>query len=105
MSGRRLQGSGVEVEFGQAITTDLLDVPATVEDENAVGVLEELGILRRVEDDGRPLLPDLGNELIEVALGLDIDALCRIVQEKDARPRREGAAEDHLLLVAARQRA
>jgi hypothetical protein len=57
MSGRRLQGSGVEVEFGQAIPTDLLDDPAAVEDENAVGVLEEF-VGRPASAPARPRSPE-----------------------------------------------
>ena len=41
---------------------------------------------------------------IEIGLGADVDAARRIVEDQDVRAQREGAADQHFLLVAAAER-
>ena len=43
------------------------------------------------------------DELLDVGLGPDVDAAGRLVEDEQARARRQPAGEDHLLLVAAAQ--
>ena len=73
-----------------------------MENEHAVGEVHELGDVGRVEQDATPraLLASAGR----LRLGPDVDPARGVVHQQQLRVLGEHAAEDHLLLVAARQR-
>ena len=62
---------------------------------------QELDVLGRVPDDQPARAGDLGGQPIEIALGRDIDAAGRIVQEDDRRVGDQRARDQRLLLIAA----
>ena len=72
---------------------------------DAVGDVDQLRQVARIEEDGVALGGELAHQLEDLALGADIDAARRVVEEEDARLGEQHLAEDHLLLVAARKRA
>src|SRR4051812_4001452 len=61
--------------------------------------------LRGVEEDRLALAEELHDELVDVVLRADVDTARDVVEEQDLRVGEEPAAEQHLLLVAARERA
>ena len=58
----------------------------------------------RVEEDRDALRAQLAHQLVDLGLGADVDAARRVVHEQQQRLLREHPAEQHLLLVAARER-
>ena len=52
-----------------------------------------------------PCAGEPADQPVDLGLGADVDAAGRLVEQQDARGRSEPPADDHLLLVAARQRA
>ena len=50
-----------------------------------------------------PAVGDLADQLVEVGLGLDVDADRRLVDDQDLGIGREPLGDRHLLLVAARE--
>ena len=78
---------------------------AVAQHEHAVGDVDELGQVARIEEDGVALGGEVAHQLENLALGADIDAAGRIVEQQDARLGQQHLAEDHLLLVAAGERA
>ena len=52
-----------------------------------------------------PLVGQLAHQLVDLALGADVDAARRLVEDHQLRPHRQPLGQHHLLLVAARQRA
>ncbi|NYJ68731.1 hypothetical protein HNR16_003519 [Pseudoclavibacter chungangensis] len=53
------------------------------------------------EDDGGALLRELDDGLLDLGLGPDVDAARGLVEDEQLGTRREPAAEQHLLLIAA----
>ena len=53
----------------------------------------------------RPFGREVADDLVDLGLGADVDALGRLVEHQHLRLRRQPAGQQHLLLVAARQRA
>src|SRR4051812_2779302 len=93
----------------EAIARDLraFELPEQLmlaEDEDAVHQLDVLIELGGEHDDRETLARERAEERVEVVLGPDVDAAGRVVQEQHARAEREPAGDDHLLLVAARER-
>ena len=52
----------------------------------------------------RPCAGEVGDDAVDLGLGLDVDALGRLVQDQEARVGREPLRQHDLLLVAAGQR-
>src|ERR1700681_77129 len=72
-----------------------------VQHQHAVREAEELGKLRRDEDDAQAPGHEAADQVVDLARGADVDAARRLVEQQDARPAQQPAAENHLLLVAA----
>ena len=77
--------------------------PAVAHHQHAVGDMDELGQVARVEQDRIALGGEVAHQLEDLALGADVDAARRVVEQEDARLGEQHLAEDHLLLVAARE--
>ena len=78
---------------------------AVAQDQHAVGDMDELRQVAGIEQDRVALGGEVAHQLEDLALGADVDAARRIVEQEHARLGEQHLAEDHLLLVAARQRA
>ena len=76
---------------------------AAVEDEDAVREADDLGQLGGAEQDRPAAVGELADEQVDLALGPDVDAARRVVEQEDVRCDLEPLAEDDLLLVAAGQ--
>src|SRR3712207_8089502 len=59
--------------------------------------------LGRDHEDRHTLGRQVGDELVDLGLGADVDAARRLVQDQDARVEHQAAREQRLLLVAAAQ--
>src|SRR4051794_35173476 len=77
---------------------------ALAHDEHAVGQPEDLGQVRRHDDHAEALGREVADDLVDLGLRPHVDALRGLVEHEDLRLRRQPAGEQHLLLVAARQR-
>src|SRR6185312_8097239 len=77
---------------------------ALAHDEHAVGQPEDLGQVGRHDDHAEPLGREVADHLVDLGLGPDVHALRGLVEHQDLRLRRQPPGEQHLLLVAARQR-
>jgi hypothetical protein len=77
--------------------------PAFMHDHDAVAHAENLGHLRRDHHHGDAPARDFGDEAVDFCLGADIDAARRFVEDEDLRIGQQPAADQRLLLVAARQ--
>src|SRR4029077_18477586 len=78
------------------------DAPAT-HDEHAVRETEYLLELGGDEDHAEPFGRKLRQEVVDRALGSDVDATCWLIRDDHARPTEQGSGEEDLLLVPARQ--
>ena len=85
----------------QAPRSNVADDAALVHDQDAVSQAHHLGQLRGDENDREAGLGELADEVVDGGLGADVDALGRLVQDDDLRPRGEPLGDHHLLLVAA----
>src|SRR6185312_15064753 len=79
---------------------DLVGNAAAIEDVDAVAI-DELVVLGRVPDEAAAALRLAPDMLVELALGADIDAAQRVVEQHDLGLAGEGARDQRLLLVAA----
>ena len=77
---------------------------ALAHDEHAVGEAEHLGQVGGHDDHAEPFGGEVADHLVDLRLGADVDALGGLVEEQDLGLRGQPAGEQHLLLVAARQR-
>ena len=91
-----LGGVGVVEHAGQ---------PAAAHHADAMGEAEQLGQLGRDQEDGEAVGGERANQPVDLGLGADVDALRRLVEDEEARLRRQPAGERDLLLVAAGERA
>src|SRR3954447_24983164 len=73
-------------------------------DEHAVGQPEHLGQIGRHDHHAEPLGRQVADDLVDLGLRPDVDALRGLVEHEHLRLRRQPAGEEHLLLVAAGQR-
>ena len=65
---------------------------------------DQLGQLGRDQDDREALAREIGDQRVDLGLGLHVDALGRLVQDQHAGRRRQPLGEHDLLLVAAGER-
>ena len=66
---------------------------------------QQFGQFRGNQDDGHALAGEIGDHRVDVGLGLDVDALGRLVEDEHARLGRQPFGKHDLLLVAAGKRA
>jgi hypothetical protein len=76
---------------------------ALVHDEDSIGHPKNLGQLRRDQQYTDALHGQLGEQAVNLALGLDIDAAGRLVDDEHGRVARQPLGEDDLLLIATGQ--
>src|SRR3954454_7418282 len=88
----------------EMLARKLLVDAALAEDEDAVHQLDVLVDLGRQHHDRDALPGQVEQQLIEVALGADVDAARRVIEQQHSGLRRQPARHHDLLLVAARQR-
>ncbi len=74
-----------------------------MDDENARRELDDLLDLARDEPDRDALGREGANEIMDLALGADVDPVRRFVEDEKPRARGERTREEQLLLIAARQ--
>ena len=77
------------------------DRPAVAQNEDAVRALDDLLELRRDHQHAEPLVGELADQRLDLGLGADVDAACRLVENQQLRIGAEPARQQHLLLVAA----
>ena len=77
---------------------------ALVDDEDPVGERQDLVELEGDEQDGAALVPLLDEAAVDELDRADVEAAGRLRRDEDARVARDLARDDHLLLVAARER-
>src|SRR3954452_561157 len=77
---------------------------ALAHDEHAVGQPEDLGQVGRHDDHAEAFGREVADDLVDLGLRPHVDALGGLVEHEHLRLRRQPPGEEHLLLVAARQR-
>ncbi len=93
---------GLEDPFlGRLAALHLGGDPALAEDQDAVTHADQLGQFGRDQDDREALAREIGDQAVDLGLGLDVDALGRLVQDQNPGCRRQPLGEHDLLLVAA----
>ena len=102
---RQVVGGAQERRLVGVLDGDLGDDPSAEDHDRPVAGELDLLELRGVEQDRRARRRELAQELVDLALGADVDAARRV--EAEHRPDAAGdpARDRHLLLVAARQAA
>jgi hypothetical protein len=80
-----------------------VDYSAGVHHQHSVADQGDLGQLAGVEQHRRPLIGEVAQQLVDLALGLDVDTPGGVEAEKGAETGGQPAAQDHLLLVAPRE--
>ena len=83
------------------VVGDLSDQSKAVHDQDAVGERDHFRHVAGDEKNGGALAGDLADELMQVGLGLDVDADRRLVDDEDLGLRREPFGDRNLLLVSA----
>ena len=101
LSGPAAAGQTQDVLLGSA--AELAGNAAAPQHQDPVGQTEQLGEVGGDDDDPEPLAGQVADHLVELALGADIDALGRLVEDQHLGLGEQPAGEQHLLLVAARQ--
>ena len=86
------------------VVIELGDDSSAAHDEHAMSEPEHLLVLGRDEHYCHALLRERVDELVDRALGADVDSASRLVGDQHAGTTEEPLAEQHLLLVAARER-
>ena len=98
-------GHGVEhALLGRLGRRQLGGDPALAQHHDPVAHAQQLGQLRGDQDDGEALAREVGDDRVDLGLGLHVDALGRLVQDQHARLGRQPLGQHDLLLVAAGQR-
>ena len=75
--------------------------PSLAHDRDAVAETQNFGQFRGDDDDGAPFGGEAVEQLVDLALGADIDAARRLVEDQDIAVAQQPLGDDHLLLVAA----
>ena len=78
---------------------------AAAKDQDAIGHRHHLLGIVADQDDGDPLGRQMRDDAVDLRLGADVDAARRLVEDEDARRRDQPFGQQHLLLVAAGERA
>ena len=99
-----LVGSEDELVLRHFFTHELCCFDAVRQYDDAVGNRFDLFQLGGDDDDGKPFVGVVVDDLEDLRLRTDIDASARLIEQQDLRLRQETLADDDLLLVAARER-
>src|ERR1700722_6132825 len=91
--------------LGVARRINFVDDRSAAHDEYAIAEADDLGQVVTYEEDANALRRDLAQDAVDLFLGARVDPVRRIVQHKNFRVSHEPAREQHLLLIAAAQRA
>ena len=78
--------------------------PAVVHDGHTIAEADKLIIIGRIEQDSGALIGEAAHELIQLLFGPNVDAAGGIIEQDDPWRIHQPFCEDHLLLIAARQR-
>ena len=78
-------------------------MPAAIEHDDSVAKADQLGQFGRAEQNDAPVGGNPADQGIDFALGADVDAARRVVQQNHPRRDLEPFADHDLLLVAARE--
>ena len=103
--GLDIERAGDQRVLGDAVAFEFANDAAVIKHQHAVAAADQFVIVGRIEQDRRAGIGQPPQQLIDLLLGADIDAARRIVEQDDARLAHQPFGDDHLLLVAARQRA
>src|SRR6478735_10027703 len=104
--GSLLLGAGLarddleDVADREVVVGALVDLAAVPHHDDAVAEPEDLLELRGDEDDGHALAGELGDELLDLGLGADVDAASGLVEDQHLGLGDQPAGQQHLLLVA-----
>jgi hypothetical protein len=85
------------------IIRDLADDSQVTQHENSVGKLDHLGHVGRDQQHRDPVSRDVGDQLVNLDLGLDVDADRGLIDDKNVGLRREPLRDRDFLLVSARK--
>ena len=98
-------GDDVDHRGGRGVgpDLDLVDLAAVLQDDHPVAESDDLVDLRRDVHDGDAAVAEGDDRGLDLGLGADVDAAGRLVEDEHVGLGRQPAAEQHLLLVAARQ--
>jgi predicted NBD/HSP70 family sugar kinase len=92
-----------ELELGGAFAVDLGDQLALAHHEDAGTQPGQLVELRRDDDDSETGRGQIGDHLVELGLGGNVNAAGRLVEQQDATVAQQPPGEHNLLLVSARE--
>ena len=98
-------GRGEQLVGGTGTAQEGATNPTFAEHDDPVAHPHQLGEFAGDEDDGIAGSGQFIDQLVDFELGPDVDAARRLVEEDDRRAGHQRLADDHLLLVAARQTA
>ena len=84
------------------IVCDLGDDPKVVQHENPIGEGDHLGHIGRDQQHRDTIARDAGDQLVNLDLGLDVDADGGLVDDEDVGLRRQPLGDRDLLLISAR---
>src|SRR5581483_7113413 len=79
------------------------DHRAAAHHADAIAHADDFGQVARDQQHGEAVLREAADDLVDLALRADVDALRRLVEDQQPRPGREPPREGNLLLVAARE--
>src|SRR5688572_26615419 len=103
--GSLLLGAGLarddleDVADREVVVGTLVDLAAVAHDDHAVTEPEDLLQLGGDEHDRHALAGELGDQLLDLGLGADVDAAGGLVEDQHLRLRDQPPGEQHLLLV------
>src|SRR5712692_32456 len=93
-------GGDPAIELGMVDAAgNLLGDAAGAEHQDAVGQLRQLQRVGRGEEDGGAAAGDLAQPAIDLSLGADVDAPCRVVEQQQLGFGGQPAGDQRLLLV------
>src|SRR4051812_49020265 len=78
---------------------ECLDDPAVAQHEYSVAYLGQFLDLARDEDDALSGCSELADDCVNLAFGFDVDATCRLVEQKQAGAGIDPPTDNDLLLV------
>src|SRR5690606_35049018 len=92
-----------DVMFGHAFTCYLTGYPALTHNDNTVTNTDQLRHFRGDDDNRSPLIRQIGDKLVNLFLGANIDAARWLVNDNDRRIEHHHFGQEEFLLVSARK--